>query len=225
MRTLFLTCFVVLVVVIAARPENMNDQGVSAPTQTEPSGSPMPPQEVVAELWNMATRGDLLDTAGQRDAASFFAKPLQLNSTDSSDLQIISNRWGPPRATSISENNAQVAVGYLPEGQIDAQLRYIPPQETKAQKFGIVYTMILTQSYSTVTGYARVPGGFERDWKLDKSVAGPKVWRIEAPQFPPLPFATVNTAIRYVLEKRDETKDPTLRKNADLTLVELLKLH
>jgi hypothetical protein len=35
----------------------------------------------------------------------------------------------------------------------------------------------------------------------------------------------VNTAIRYVLEKREKATDPVIRKNADETLARLLKLH
>jgi hypothetical protein len=35
----------------------------------------------------------------------------------------------------------------------------------------------------------------------------------------------VNAAIRYVLEMRNKTNDPIIKKNADETLAILLKMH
>ena len=40
-----------------------------------------------------------------------------------------------------------------------------------------------------------------------------------------IPWTTVSTAVRYVLEMRDNTADPTIKKNADETLAQILKLH
>jgi hypothetical protein len=48
-------------------------------------------------------------------------------------------------------------------------------------------------------------------------------WRIQSPQGPR--WITVNTAIRYVLETRDNVQDPAIKKNADLTLAKLLHFH
>jgi hypothetical protein len=48
-------------------------------------------------------------------------------------------------------------------------------------------------------------------------------WQIQEPADPP--WTMVNTAIRYVLEKRKKAIDPAIRKNTDETLRRLLKLH
>jgi hypothetical protein len=52
---------------------------------------------------------------------------------------------------------------------------------------------------------------------------GPEEWQIKGPVG--LPWTTVNTAIRYVLEKREKATDPLIRMNGDETLARLLKLH
>jgi hypothetical protein len=39
------------------------------------------------------------------------------------------------------------------------------------------------------------------------------------------PATLLNTAVRYVLERRERSKDPVIIKNADETLSHLLKLH
>jgi hypothetical protein len=52
---------------------------------------------------------------------------------------------------------------------------------------------------------------------------GPMEWQIQEPADPP--WTMVNTAIRYVLEKRKKAIDPAIRKNTDETLRRLLKLH
>lgn len=54
-----------------------------------------------------------------------------------------------------------------------------------------------------------------------KQMVGPQLeWQISGAQ--PPPWTTVNTAIRYVLEKRGETTDPVVKKNADMTLTTLV---
>jgi hypothetical protein len=53
--------------------------------------------------------------------------------------------------------------------------------------------------------------------------AGSMDWQIKEPIG--LPWTTVNTAIRYVLEKREKATNPAIRKNADETLARRLKWH
>ena len=54
-------------------------------------------------------------------------------------------------------------------------------------------------------------------------MTGPAAWQIE--KTPAFRWTTVNTAIRYVLELRAKSHDPSIRKNADETLEKLLKRH
>jgi hypothetical protein len=58
---------------------------------------------------------------------------------------------------------------------------------------------------------------------IEKKPIGSRFWQIQGS--PGLPWTTVNTAIRYVLEMRDKTSDPAIKKNTDQTLAELMKLH
>jgi hypothetical protein len=67
---------------------------------------------------------------------------------------------------------------------------------------------------------------FKSDGKLiigKDERTGPEEWQIREP--PGLPWTTVNTAVRYVLERREKSNDPVIKKNADKTLAWLLKLH
>lgn len=188
-------------------------------TQTPQS----PPEAVVARLWNMAAAGDLLDAETRGRAAALFRKPPTFANKQ---LLVISNEWGPPKTVSTTDSNARVVVLYWPLGHIDSLLKYTPFEHRPNTKFGIEYTMLLTQTKAFIKGYSRTPtGGYERDKALDRAIPAGPAWQIGAPESPPLPFATVNAAIRYVLEKRNESKDPVIRTNADRTLTELLALH
>lgn len=181
------------------------------------------PEQVVTELWNCATRGELLTSDGQSKIAVLFTKPLP---ADSKQIQVISNEWGPPETTSSADTTARVAVGYWPAGQVDESLKFTPPSKTEAMKFRVVYTTVLVQTYSFVEGLRPVPGGgFKRDTSLDRRIPAGKKWKIEGPEYPEFPFATVDATIRYVLEKRAQTKDPVVHKNAEETIAQLLKLH
>jgi hypothetical protein len=57
----------------------------------------------------------------------------------------------------------------------------------------------------------------------DRVIPGTHVWMIYGSL--DQPWTTVNTAIRYVLEKRDKTKDSELINNANRTLDILKTLH
>jgi hypothetical protein len=52
---------------------------------------------------------------------------------------------------------------------------------------------------------------------------GTEDWRIEGPV--PEPHLTVDAAIRYVTKIRTDTKDATIRKNADETLATLKRFR
>jgi len=60
---------------------------------------------------------------------------------------------------------------------------------------------------------------------VEKRPVGYREWQIQGAPDPSVTWTTVNTAIRYVLEKREQATDPTLRKNADQTLIKLLQMN
>jgi hypothetical protein len=179
--------------------------------QIAPGGPGMSPKEIVDQLWKMATQGELLTPDGWNRASRFYRHPGP--PPGNKIVLIMSNYWGPGEEH-IRGNNAEVIVGYVDAGKIDSELRYTPPQKTDALKTGMLFRLILAPSHWPVLG---------PDGKIEREATGAMEWEIESPQG--LPWTTVNTAIRYVLETRDKTTGPAIKMNADRTLTALEKRH
>jgi len=134
-------------------------------------------------------------------------------------LRVYSNDWAvwPQR---IKDHEAEVEVGYWPVGEIDAKLRFktAPDDGPCMMKYGMLYHLSLAPSYSTM---------YMSDGKeitgVQKKPTGQLAWKITDPR--DFRWTTVNTAIRYVLEKRNKSKDPVIRRNADHTIELLLHYH
>jgi hypothetical protein len=183
----------------------------SLPQSSSPTTA-KPPAQIVDQLWRMATAGNLLTKDGWQGAAGFFAKPT--TSPDNSTIRVVSNNWGLD-SESIKNNSALVIMGFEDEGTIDGVLHYIPPQKTDAIKTGIVYHLTLEPTHAPVFG---------SDGKtVIREMTGPAAWQIE--ESPITTWTTVNTAIRYVLEMQGKTTDLSVKKNADETLAQLLRLN
>jgi hypothetical protein len=130
-------------------------------------------------------------------------------------IRVFSNVWGPADLLSIKDDKAQVAMGYFDAGTIDSELRYTPPVREGAVKTSLVYGLKLAPTHWNT---------YKSDGTtVDKVMTGPPAWQIEGR--PSTPWTTVNTAIRYLLEARTQTKNPEIKKNADESISELLKLH
>jgi hypothetical protein len=185
--------------------------------QTPPAQSPLGPQnspkEVVEGLWNRATEGELLTLDGWNRASGLFAQrdPWPGNR----EVRIVSNYWGVGPVF-VNPDTAEADVDYTNEGEIDSFLRYTPPPKTPYFKTSLVFHLILVPEYAPVYG----PDG---KTVVSKKPTGSQWWQIQGPRG--LPWTTVNTAIRYVLDMRDKTTDPSIKKNADETLAKLMKLH
>jgi hypothetical protein len=111
-------------------------------------------------------------------------------------------------------------IGGPEPGLIDPSLRYTPPK-TEHYKSGLGYRVVVTRGSSLEW----VPDEKTNQLKLQrmKEIPGATAWVIKGPPDPP--FATVTAAIRYVLQKRSQTTDPTIKRNADETLAKLLTMH
>ena len=195
--------FIVLVAVLALR--------VSAQS---PLGSGLSPTSLVERLWKEATEGELLTPDGWNRASRFFVHHDTF--AENSVLRVVSNNWGIEHS-SVHNDSAEVVLEYWEAGTVDASLRYTPPTKTDFYKNAVVYHLILAPTHWTM---------FKSDGKVitgKEERTGPDEWQIKEPTG--LPWTTVNTAVRYVLEKREKSKDPVIRKNADETLARLLKLH
>jgi hypothetical protein len=184
------------------------------------------PQQVVEELWKAATQGTLLTPDGWNQTARGFAdypipspgSPVvkEARSRQGSIL-VTSNDWGVMECT-ISGNSAKVVVEYYDVGRIDPLLRFSPgkdsgPMGKTAMVFTVVFAPVRYPSFRSDNNALTV----------DKIVTGPSAWQIE--KAPAIPWTTVNTAIRYVLEMREKTNVPLIKKNADDTLKKLLSHH
>lgn len=175
--------------------------------------SPKPPREVVESLWKMATLGELLQPDRQKWASSaYFA--VEKAAPGNGRVQVFSNYWGTIVAgTNDTTSHVEVEVEYYNAGEIDSALRYIPPPKRTAYKTALVYRLISVPEYDMFYS----PNGAV----AEKRPNGCNGWRIEGSL--DKPFATVNAAIRYVLEMRNKFTDPAVRKNADETIQQLLK--
>jgi hypothetical protein len=127
----------------------------------------------------------------------------------------MSNDWGPAFQVGSREDAAEVDLGYFAIGKIDSALRYTNTP-SKYMKTGFAYHLIPVPSYQEMMG----PDG---KTLIEKRPVGYREWQIQGSL--DSQWTTVNTAIRYVLEKRDKAIDPTIKKNADRTLAMLLQMH
>ena len=195
-----LTCIALVILAASiARP------GVSL------EGSVNSPSETVEELWLAASAGELLTLEGWQDVSGLFTEPLP---PPKKVILVVSNHWGPAGRPEVSAHDTVVVVGCWEWGTIDAALRFTPAPKTTAVKEGRGYHLVFApQHFRTFKNGKLVEDGTNA---LDKR------WQITKPL--DMPFTTVNTAIRYVLEKRDKTTNPVIKQNADKTLAALLRL-
>jgi hypothetical protein len=167
------------------------------------------PAEVVDELWRRANQGDLLTEEGWETTNAFFTEPLPFPGTNK--IKVVSNYWGPASEIGSDVDGVEVYLGFLDAGEIDGSLRYTPPPKPYTMKMALSYRLMTMPAYDRWYG---------PDGKLvEKKPSGSRFWQIKGKPGPPM--ATVNTAIRYVLETRKQTHNPVIRENADRTLAVL----
>jgi hypothetical protein len=172
------------------------------------------PKKTIETLWAMAARGELLTTEGWRRASGYFTR--QDPKLAGKVVQVVSDYYGV-NSYSNDGTAAIVDMEYSDAGQIDAALRYRPPHGTLADKTSLRYRVVSGPSFMVMYG----PDGKTK--VQEKEIPEEKAWQVEGP--PSAPWATVNAAIRYVLETREKTTDPVIKNNADQTLAKLLHLH
>ncbi len=176
------------------------------------------PTEVVDEVWRLATQGELLTPDGWRRACGFFSSPTPF--PGNKVILVMSNDWGPAFQVGSRDDAAEVDLGYFALGKIDSALRYADTPQTGHEmvKTAFAYHLVPIPSYLEMMG----PDG---KTLVEKRPVGYREWQIQGAPDPSVTWTTVNTAIRYVLEKREQATDPTLRKNADQTLIKLLQMN
>lgn len=189
--------------------------GVSGQAQA-PTASGRSPKEIVEQMWTLATEGELLTPEGWNRYSGLFLHPDR--PPGNKVVRVVSNYWGV-QGVLTKGSDMEVAMDYAEAGQIDSELRYTqpPPLPPPFVKRGLIYHFVLAPTHWTmvISDGKAVPGKEERTGPMDWFITGS----------PGLPWTTVNTAIRYVLEMRQKSTDPVVKKNADQTLATLLKLH
>jgi hypothetical protein len=173
------------------------------------------PRDVVEHYWNMGVRGELLTRDGWEKASGDFETPNHFPQDASFD--VFSNDFGIS-LPHIVRDATTVEVGFTDVGHIDAALRYTPPRPVPrgVLETAFLFRLAITPVYILMYG----PDG---KTLIEKKPTGNSAWTIVEPKLKP--WTTVNTAIRYVLDMRDQTEDSVIRKNADETLAKLLTLH
>jgi hypothetical protein len=152
--------------------------------------------DVFARFCELDSQGGQLTPDGWQKIAALFVNP----GTPRRDKIIVTDDRGGPLRSAPEGGKIGVGREYILFGQIELpQFRFsavdgLPPGAKIIEAVGIYVVKI------------QGPGGTEE-------------WRIEGPV--PEPHLTVDAAIRYVTKIRANTKDNTIRRNADRTLAAL----
>lgn len=111
---------------------------------------------------------------------------------------------------SIQGDEAKIFFGFAPYGEIDSALRWHSP-DPRIMKYAEMFRLVLSDKRWETT----------LDGKTVVRTVNPAQWLIADP----VPFyVSKQTAVRYVKKVREETADPKIQKNADVTLAILEKL-
>jgi hypothetical protein len=165
--------------------------------------------EVVENLWHFASAGELLNSEGWTHAVSgFFTKPGHTPR----DFRVVANRYG---ISNISRKGDSVEIAIQSEelGKIDSKLRFITTPTSHMNPDFYIYDLIFGPTPARWYG----PDG---KTLINETMTGPSRWRIEGSLA--YRWTTVNTAVRYVSEARDKSKD-IVKDNAEKTLGVLRK--
>jgi len=154
------------------------------------------PKQVVEAYLALETRGGRLSKAGWTRGDNFFANPVPM--PVQRRVVVISDHYAVYE-TSVNEDRAEVSNDYEDLGRIDSTLHYTAPPP------GFLKTTVIYHLAKTS--------------KLSSRAAETLAWKITDPST--TLWLNRETAMRYVLDTRDKTSDPTVRKNADQTLATL----
>lgn len=192
---------------------------------SEPSKSPT---EVIQAYRQMDAAGGRLNVSGWYGASTFFLKPGR--TPQSAAIMVIDGERVDHHR--INGNKAEVQVPCSEVGQIDSEARFTsvvypplvdhtgrPPRvpgtpQLHGPEFVIpVYELVLTDTY----------------WEFGPGREGPREvkghleWRIEHFEFEPR--VTIEAAVRYLTQLRDESSSEIIKRNAEKSIAALRRLH
>jgi len=189
------------------------------PTRSQHANPPQEsPSQVFQRFYELEAAGKALTPEGWRELAEFFVETPKLRG----DKILIFDIVDVGEAL-IEGDTAEIDISANSLGELDSSLRLTdyPPNKPSAScgcygDNGLAYTLLLSEK---PLDWEATPRGAKA-----KEFTGPLAWRIYSFD-PPEPWITLDTAIRYVTDMRDKTTDPAIKKNADKTLAQFVKLH
>ncbi len=159
------------------------------------------PKDVVTEFVDIDVEGMRLTPQGWAQADAFFVQSTQPPQQNA--LVIIAKHYGVGEAA-VKGDTAELYVGYEELGRVSPSMDFTPSASGAETRSMYKYRLILTE---TKTGEPAKSGG-EPEWKIEG--AQPREMRV-----------TAQAAIRYLTQRRDETRDPLVRQKADNVIARL----
>jgi hypothetical protein len=187
-----------------------------APSPVPPVGSAQQsPSAVARQFFGLETRSGP-DQWG--DLAKFFLETPQPQWNTIHIVDVVGIAAGT-EGNEAHQDTSEVEIFANSLGDLDSSLRLsnypsirLLPNSASAcygdDRFG--YTLLLSDRHWEIATDGAV-----------RELRGPLAWRLEYSIFDPL--ITLDTAIRYVTERRDKSADPVIKKNAERTLIILKK--
>ncbi len=179
--------------------------GVIGAFAQSPAPAAKSPKALVQEYWNLETHGGRLTDQGWNKAAGFFLHPGPM--PHNKRIVVI------PEDSSVDEwttngNTALILVGLgKTVGTVDSNMAFVR-DSSDAIKEGILFNVVFTDRYWILN----------EDGKTVKEVSGVPEWKIDTKGTDTVIWLSLETAIRYVTQIRDEVTNVAIKKNADKTL-------
>ena len=169
---------------------------------------------VVEALWNRAAAGDLLTQQGWADATSAGSFTETSDPPKGGSFLVVANRYW---ITNISREGDKILVPVETAelGRVDSAMRFVATRHENPDFYA--YRLVYGP-----TPMAMWTSDGKQLLKQTVTMTGPNRWRIEGSLR--YRWTTLNTAIRYVMDTRDKSTDPSLRANAEKT-VEMLRKY
>jgi hypothetical protein len=178
--------------------------GVIGAFAQSPAPAAKSPKALVQEYWNLETHGERLTDQGWNKAAGFFLHPGP--APHNKRIVVISEDSSVDEWTT-NGNTALILVGHgKTVGTVDSNMAFVR-DSSDAIKEGILFNVVLTDKYWILN----------EDGKTVKEVSGVPEWKIDTKGTDTVIWLSLDTAIRYVTQIRDEAADISIKKNAGKT--------
>jgi hypothetical protein len=184
---------------------------VAASTAQTPQSSGKPTEKVVIQYEKYVQDGVFLTPGGWKLAGKLFEQSAAFPRDGSIFLMSTGGSLGE---NWVKDSKAEVETKWTDYfGTIDSALRYEPPKSNiHPTMTAFVFRLVYTNKHRDIG----------TNGETVREVTGPWEWKIEELQIDR--WTTVARAIAYVSLMRDKTDSPSMKKNADKTMVTLRRL-